>query len=507
MSSANANKRLAVNTVYLYLRKLLTIVIGLYTSRALLQLLGIDDLGLYGLVGSVVVLFASFRGLFSSSIQRFINFELGRGNTDRVNEIFSMGMKIQIFIALGFMLLAEIGGLIMIPDLNIPKEDVTAAYLILQFSILSSMVSVLTVPFDALIIAHEKFNAFAVISVVESLLKLAVVFLLYFNPFERVVYYAFLLFLVALTVRVINAIYCRRTFGGESRFRNVRNPALMKEMAGFAGWQFLGNFGFTASNAGVNFVLNLFGGVAINGVRTIALQAMSMIEGFVNDVNTSFRPQIVSSYSSGNVQRFSTLSVMSLKISYALTAMMGFVVLCLTEPLLQLWLGQVPAHAVAFVKAILLYAAIKCIHPTFDIMYKASGNIRFYQICEAVCLFMNIPLSWLVLHFGAPLYSVFFVMAAMEMVDLAIISMVSRTQLGVNINQSLAGFALRMLLSVGVSVGIWLLLERWLTLAVLPLWQLLLMSAACVVIALFTVLLIMFSPGEIAKLKQTILSK
>lgn len=233
---SSSNKTIAKNTIYLYLRKLLTIAINIYASRLLLQTLGIDDFGLYGLVGSVIVMFSSLRGLFSSSIQRYINTAKGDDSADRVNEIFNIGVKIHIFISIIFLIAVEIGGFVMIPNLNIPAGSQTAALWILQFSILSSIASIMTVPYDAVIIANERFNAYAVLSVVESVLKLGIILLLVALPFNRVVTYSCLLFLVQLLLRFANAAYCRMHFREEVKIRNVKNPKLLKEMSSFAGF-------------------------------------------------------------------------------------------------------------------------------------------------------------------------------------------------------------------------------------------------------------------------------
>lgn len=431
--NAQGNRRIARNTLYLYLRKLFTLGVGLYTSRALLHYLGVDDFGLYGLVGSVIVLFGSLRGLFSSTIQRFINFEKGRGNNERVNLIFCLGLKIQIWIALAFIVAIEIAGLVMIPDLNIPEGSRPAAYWILQFSLLSAVVSILTVPYDAVIIAHERFNAYALFAVVESALKLGAVLLLAFSPFTPVVYYAILLFIVALIVRALNLIYCRREVPAEVKFSNIGNRALLKEMTGFAGWQFLGNLGFTLSQSGINFILNWFGGVAVNAARAVAIQFSSLLETFTSDLNVSFKPQIIDSWSRGDRQRFFDLVFTCWRITFFLTAIIAFPAFIVAGPMLKLWLGNVPPYAAAFVQALILYILVRCFHTVFDVMFKADGNLRAYQITEVICQIAILPLTWAALRLGAPYQSVFYSMAFIEAVNLLVISLIARKQLAMSL--------------------------------------------------------------------------
>lgn len=457
-SLSQGNKRIARNTLYLYLRKIFTLGVGLYTSRALLHYLGVNDYGLYGLVGSVIVLFGSLRGLFSSTIQRYINFEKGRGNNDQVNLIFCLGLKIQIWIALIFAVVVEVAGLIMIPDLNIPAGSRPAAYVILQFSLLTAIVSILTVPYDAVIIAHERFNAYALFSVIEYVLKLAAVLLLAFSPISPVIYYALLLFIVSLIIRALNLVYCRRQFSDEVRYHNVNDRQLLKEMTGFAGWQFFGNFGFSVSQAGVNFILNMFGGVVVNAARTIALQFSGLLETFSSDLNVSFKPQIIDSWSRGDRERFVRLVYACWRITFFMTAIIAFPAYIIVEPLLTLWLGKVPPFAAVFVKAILFYMVVRCFHTVFDVMFKADGKLRIYQVIEFVCQFALLPISWLLLRFGAPFQSIFYCMAFIEIANLTAISFVAKKQLQLSLRSAFKNVFSRVIIVLAILIPIALIM-------------------------------------------------
>lgn len=415
-----SNKRIAKNTLFLYFRKIVAIAINVYTSRLLLQMLGVDDFGLYGLIGSIVVLFSALRSLFASSIQRFINVEKGKKNPEMVNKIFSLGVKIHAAIAFAFFLTVEIAGLIMIPDLNLPIGSESAAYWILQFSILSAVVSIMTVPYDALIIANEKFNAYALISIVEYTLKLGAVFLLVISPVERVIFYASLIFIITLLVRFVNAFYCKKTFGVEACYNNVTDHRLMKEMTKFAGWQFIGNCCYSLANTGVNFVVNIFGGVAINAARTIAYQVQGMIEQFTSDLNVSFRPQIVNNYAAGEIEKCTQLVFFSSKATFMITIILTFVIECMTLPILQLWLDIVPPDAVIFIQTYLLFTLVHCFYYSVDVLFKASGNLKLYQLCDACITILNLPFSWIALKIGFPYYSVFIIMCMLEFISFII---------------------------------------------------------------------------------------
>lgn len=430
---SNKNKQIAQNTLFLYLRKIVVIAINVYTSRLLLQMLGVEEFGLYGLIGSIVILFNSLRSLFASSIQRFINVEIGKQNQAKINKIFSLGIKIHAVIAILFFIIVEIAGLIMIPDLNIPSGKENAAYWVLQFSIFTAIVSIMTVPYDALIIANEKFNAYAVISIVEYTLKLGVIFLLIFSPVQRVIFYSALIFLVTLLVRFTNAIYCKKTFKEIAKYSKVKDDSLMKEMTKFAGWQFLGNASYSIANTGVNFVINIFGGVTINAARSIAYQVQGMIEQFTSDLNVSFRPQIVNNYAAKDMDKCLQLVLFSSKATFMITIILTFVIECMTYPILQLWLNIVPESAVIFIQTYLLFTLIHSFYYSIDVLFKASGNIKLYQLYDAAITFLNLPLSWISLKLGFPYYSVFIIMSMLEFINLIIKLFLCKKLLGFNI--------------------------------------------------------------------------
>ena len=245
MSETNDNKRIAKNSLYLYIRKLITVFIGLYASRLLLEQLGLDDFGLYGLVGSVVMLFGSIKVLFTDSIRRYINIEKGRRNPERIRLIFTYGVVLNLLIACVFVAIVEVAGILMIPHLSIAPEQTSTAMWLLQFSLASAVVTIMTTPYDAVMIANERFDAFAILAVIDSILRFVAVLLLVFCPTNKVIWYSLFMLAGAIIVRVISAIYCRRQFGQEVRYLWKVDRTLLRDMAVFSGWNFLGRAGWT----------------------------------------------------------------------------------------------------------------------------------------------------------------------------------------------------------------------------------------------------------------------
>lgn len=415
------NKLIIKNTLLLYGREIITLFIAFFSSRLLLEQLGVDDFGMYGLIGSILAMFSSLRGLFASSIQRFISVEKGAGNQENVNRIFSMGIVIHAGLSIVFIIVVEIIGLICIPKLNIPLESVPAAYWVLQFSIFAAAVTIMTVPYDALIIANEKFDAFAIFSIIEILLKLVIIFLLVYSPFPKVIVYSFLMLVVAFMVRGLNAIYCNKVFREEARFHWVKDMVYMKRMTVFAGWQFFGNLGFSLMNTGMNFVINLFGGVAVNTARAIAYQAMNAVTKFTGSMSISFQPQSMMLYSQGEMDQHIRLMLMNTKIGYLVTFILGYLVVMMAPSLLKFWLGNVPEYTTEMVQAIFVYAIIRSLHAPIDTLFKAAGQLKYYQVCEFILLSLNLPLSWLLLYWGYPYYSIFLLMSVVEFVNLLVI--------------------------------------------------------------------------------------
>lgn len=424
------NKKIAKNTFFLYVRKIFTLGVSLYISRVTLEMLGVTEFGIYGLVGSIVAMFSALRGLFATSVQRFININKGENGGADVGRIFSIGVKIHLWIALAFFVIVEVAGFFLIPHLNIPAENYTVAQWVLLFSVLSAVASILTAPYDALIIANEDFKAYSVISIIEYVLRLGIVFLLVLSPISRVVFYSILVFAVSVIIRVINTWFCTRSYGEEARYRNVKDKTLLRDMTQFAGWQFFGNLGYTLTNNGVNFIINIFGGVIVNAARTIAYQVLTAIQQFVSDINVSFQPQSMRLYAEKEKEAFFNLLVLNSKTTIAITLILIFPIMMLTYPILHLWLGDVPEYTVGFVQTIMLYMAVRSIHGPIDMLFKCDGRLKKYQLAEFIIMIFNLPLSWIALKMGLPYYSAFIIMGIVEIVDKIVVLFIAKEQLG-----------------------------------------------------------------------------
>lgn len=398
-------------------------------------MLGVTDFGIYGLVGSIVALFSALRGLFSTSIQRFINIAKGNGSEEKVCAIFSVGVKIHVWISIVFFIVVEIAGLILIPHLNIPENSYSVAQWVLLFSVLAAIVTILTVPYDALIIANERFKAYSIISIIEYILRLGVIFLLIYSPISKVVFYSILVFIVSLIVRIINATYCKRNFNNESRYQNIKDRKLFKEMTIFAGWQFLGNLGYTLTNNGLNFIINIFGGVVVNAARTIAYQVMTAVSQFVSDINVSFQPQAMMLYAKQQKNEFENLIILNSKATFSICFICSFPLMIMTYPIMKLWLNEVPEYTVGFVQAILIYLIIRSLHGPIDMLFKSDGKLRNYQITELMIMVSNLPISWICLKKGMPYFGVFLIMGFIEIINTVLIIILAKKQIGFNIGK------------------------------------------------------------------------
>ena len=322
--TSDNNKRIAKNTLLLYFRMLFLMVISLFTSRITLQTLGVDNFGIYNVVGGIVAMFSIMSGSLSNAISRYITFELGKGDKKILKKVFSTAINVQIIMAVIIAVLIEIGGVWFLNyKMNIPDGRMVAANWVLQFSIISFVVNLISIPYNAAIIAHEKMSAFAYISIYEAVMKLVVVYLIVISPFDKLIVYSFLILLISLSLRLIYGVYCKRKFE-ECSYMFILDKPLLKKMTGFAGWNFLGAGSFLLMTQGVNMLLNMFFGVALNAARGIATQVENVVNQFTTNFGTAINPQITKSYAKGDYDYMHKLVFAGSKYSFFLV-----VVLCL----------------------------------------------------------------------------------------------------------------------------------------------------------------------------------
>lgn len=402
MENPSNSKRIAKNTVILYFRMFVMMAIGLFTSRIVLQTLGVKDYGTYNVVGGVVGMFTIVSSSLSTAISRFITFELGKNDKVRLNKIFSTAINVQLLIGLLIIILMELVGVWFLnTQLNIPEGRMGAANWVFQLSIVSFVLGLLMVPYNASIIAHEDMSVFAYMSLLQAVLKLLIVYALYISPFDKLITYAVLGFCVSLLMRSIYATYCKRHYE-ECTYHFVKDKQLLKEMTSFAGWNFLGNGSWILNNQGVNILINIFFGVTLNAARGIASTVDNLVQSFVRNFMTAVNPQITKSYAAGDLKYMHKLVFAGAK--YSAFMMLFFIIpICLeTETILHLWLGDIiPDYAPAFVRLTLLSSMCVVIGNTLITSVFATGKIRNYELVMGLMALSNFPLTWIAFELGA----------------------------------------------------------------------------------------------------------
>lgn len=404
---AAGGKRIARNTALLYVRMMATMVVGLYTSRVVLNTLGVDDYGIYNVVGGVIAMFSFVNAAMSSATSRFLTFALGQGDAERLRQTFQTALTIHALIALFVLLVGETVGLwFLLCKMQIPPQRMEAAMWVYQLSVASAAVSVMSVPFNATIISHERMSAFAYISILEAALKLAVAWLLILSPFDKLKVYAVLLFLTQTAIQLVYMRYCRHHCK-ETVLRLRLCRPLFREMAAFAVWGLYGNLAYVAYSQGLNILLNVFFGPAINAARGIAVQVQFVVNGFLANFQTAMNPQITKSYAAGDIGYMRRLVFVGSKFSFYLLLFIVLPVLLQAPYVLRLWLVQVPPHTVSFLRILLLTLLLDTLSTPVAIATQATANIRLPQLVAGTILMAILPVSYVVLRLGAPAESVF----------------------------------------------------------------------------------------------------
>lgn len=414
----SSNKRIAKNTMFLYLRMLVSLVVNLYTVRLLWRVLGVDNYGIYNVVGGIITIFSFLNYGMIASSQRFISYELGRGDLNRLRKTFSISLTIHIILAVIILVIAESIGLWFLNyKLNIPEARVGAANWVYQFSILTFMLTIISVPYNACIVAHEHIKIYGYLGIFEVFAKLVLVLVTSIITFDHLITYSFLIMLLAIVMRGIYGIYCTKHFE-ECHFKRFQDTHLMRQMFGFGGWSFLGSMGLTVREQGVNFLLNIFFSVAVNAAKGVANQAGNAINGVASNFTMALNPQITKRYASGNTEGMIDLMRMGCKYSMIL---MGLVVVPLyfsTPLLFNLWLGDVAPYTVGFMRLILFLILIECSSSPITTALQAIGEIKYFQIIVSVIMVAVIPISWIWLKYGGDPFSVMYVVIASGLIGL-----------------------------------------------------------------------------------------
>lgn len=400
-NEASKNRRIAKNAALLYFRMLLLIAVNLYTSRVILAALGVDDYAVYTTVGGLVTLFAVLSGTLSAAISRFIVYELGKNNSERLQHIFSTSLIIQMAMVVVAVLVGETLGLWYVNSvMQCPPERLAAANWCFQFSLLSFCVNLLSIPYNAEIIAHERMSAFAYISIIEAVGNLGIAFMVSFTHSDRLVLYAVLMFFLALVVRLCYTFYCNRHFK-ECHFRWHLDLPLLKEMMAFAGWNLIGAAAGVIREQGGLLLVNALASLVVNAAMGLSMKVSAVATKFVQNIMVALNPQITKSYADGNHSYMFNLVFQGARISFYVLLCLALPIIFNTQPLLDIWLHDVPAHTANFVRLILVLMLSESLSLPLITIMLATGNIRNYQLIVGGLQLLNIPISYLCLSLGA----------------------------------------------------------------------------------------------------------
>lgn len=415
LSSDNANIRIIKNSLFLYIRMLLIMGISLYTSRIVLKSLGVEDYGLYNVVGGIVSLFAFVNGAMSLSTQRYIAYELGKAKGN-ITKIFSTCLLIHILIALIIVVLAETVGLYIFNEyMTIPPLRRNAAFIVYQFSILNCVVMILSTPYNGAIVAYEKMQAFAYISLLEAFLRLIIAFIITYTFFDNLIIYSFLLFVAQLFIRCSYSIYCRKKLP-EVKFHFTFDKKCFKEILGFSSWTLFNNASIIACTQGINLLLNIVFNPVVNAARGIAVQLEFAVSSFAKNIQMAINPQITKNYAMQDYSKYKSLIMLSSKYTYFLLLLLSIPVMLETDYILNLWLTEIPEHTVDFIHLILIVSLVNILSEPLNTGVNATGRIKRFQAISGILLIGIIPISFFLLKTYRYPTLVFFVYIVMSLI-------------------------------------------------------------------------------------------
>ena len=398
---SNPNKRIAKNTIYLYVRSILLMGLSLYTSRLILRVLGIDNFGIYNVVGGVVAMFTVISNAMASASQRYITFSLGQSNNEKIHRIFQTCVNLHYAIAFLIVVLLEVAGIWFVNCyINVPDGRLEVTNYVLQFSILSLFVEITCVPYTALIVAHEHMKAFAYIGIFDALEKLAMVFLLMHIDADHLILYAMLMFVCVIIKRLIFGLYCHCCFEESHHLKAHIDKPLFKEMASFSGWNLFGQGSYLLRNQGIDILLNIFFGVTVNAAKGVCYQVQSAVSQFVSNFQSAIYPQITISLAKSNYDRIYSLIITGSKISFYLLLIMIIPLALNLNEVLSLWLVEVPEYTVNFIRLTFIFMLMDCLSRFLIHSIDSTGEIKNSQIVVGVTKCLSLPITYLFLENG-----------------------------------------------------------------------------------------------------------
>ena len=470
MSQDNSsnNNRIAKNTLLLYVRMLFIMAVQLYTSRVVLNTLGIIDYGIYNVVGGIVTMFAFLNGAMVTSTQRYITFELGKDNMQRLKEVFTTCVQIHLIISLVIVVLGETIGLwFLYKKMVIPEDRLVAAMWVYQLSILTMCMQVMSVPYNSDIVAHERMGVYAAISVIEVVLKLAIVYILVVGNYDKLILFAVLIALIQLLVRFVYTWYCNKHFP-ESHLIKILDKALIKEMSKFMGWNIWGNLAATLFGTGLNLLLNMFFGPAVNAARAIAVQVETAIANFSTNFLMAVNPQITKLYAQDNLLEMHKLLFRASKFTFFLLLVLSLPVILEADMILKVWLKMVPDYTVIFLRLLLFIVIIDSVARPLMTAAAATGDVKLYQSLIGGILLSIVPIAYVVLKLGGSPESVYVVHMIIGIIAFLTRLWVISPMIDLSIRQYFSSVILRSLLVLLVSLPLCFLVKYLLPVGILP---------------------------------------
>lgn len=428
-TTSENNKRIAKNTLLLYFRMLFMMIVSLYTSRVVLSTLGVEDYGLYNVVGGIVVVLSFLNSAMAGATQRYLNFEMGHGDSVALKRVFSTSLLIHFIVSGVILLMADYLGLWFLNNHMVIAEDrIMAANWVYQFSIASFILTVLSVPYNATIVAHEKMSAFAYISIIEVVLKLLIVYLIQVLLFDKLIMYGFLIMLISVTIRIIYGTYCKRKFIEATFSKQNIDKSLLKNMLSFSSWTIFGNLGYILHTQGIAIVINMFFGAAVNAAQGISNQVNSAVSGFVSNFQMALNPQIVKNYAAGNLEDMHKLMYRGCRFSFFLISIFAIPLIIEAPAILNFWLEEVPEYTIIFVRLILLISVCNSYSSIMATAQGATGKIKIYQITLTTIGALHVPFTILLFYLDyEPYYCSWVYLAIIVILQIIRISFVSRS--------------------------------------------------------------------------------
>ncbi len=412
------SKRIAKNTMFLYFRMFLTMGVGLYTSRLVLDALGVVDYGIYGLVGGIVTMFGFLNSAMASATQRYLSFDIGRNDLVRLQKTFNATLNIHFLIAFIALLLTETIGLWFLNyKLEIPADRMIAANWVYQFSVFAFMLEIIQVPYNALLIAREHMNVYAYVSILETILKLIIVLILVQADTDRLILYAILIFSISFVIRMVYKLYCKKRFK-ESVYKFVYDKVYYRELLSYSGWNLFGNIAFVVRGQGSNILLNLFFGTVANAAYGLTMMVQGVVGAFISNFQVALNPQIVKNYSKGDKQASLNLMYKSAKFSFFAMFLLVLPLLYNLDYVMNLWLKEVPLYTLDFIKLALINSLITTISNPLMSGLQATGKIKRYQVVVGSLIMLNLPIVWVIFKITEIPYNLYWSFIGISIISL-----------------------------------------------------------------------------------------